>query len=310
MSSTMNLRHLEIFRLVAEAGGIRAAARNAALTQPAMTYAIRELERSIGAPVLVRSARGIVPTEIGQVLLRRAAVLFDEIRRTESEIAQLRDGGGHLRAAFSSLAAARLLPQALLVFRAHCPGVSLELVEITSAEATGLRAGHDLAVLSDLEGAAVQDGLTSEVLLQAPLAAIARAGHPMARVRTIERLQGALWAVPSYGVRALGQAGLAAPRNIVVCQSVQFGLSLVRNADALTLAAASLADDPVASRGLVRLPLAAPLPRVQVSVCLPAGSGPAPAAQAFVECLRDAAAGQRDRLPAKPASRQKGRTVK
>ncbi|CAN7264072.1 LysR substrate-binding domain-containing protein [Variovorax sp. LjRoot84] len=295
----MNLRHLEIFRRVAEAGGIRAAARDAALTQPAMTYAIRELERTVGVALFVRSARGVVPTEIGQALLRRAAVLFDEVRRTEDEIAQLRDGGGHLRAAFSSLAAARLLPDALLAFRRRCPGVALELVEITSPEATGPGSGHDLAVLSELEGTAEKDGLEREVLLQAPLAAIARAGHPLARVRTLRRLAEALWAVPAYGVQALQQAGLAAPRNTVVCQSIQFGLSLVRNADALTLVAASLAEDPVASRGLVRLRLAEPLPRVQVSVRLQAWSRLTPAARAFVECLREAAAGpaRRRRAP-------------
>ncbi|REN07124.1 LysR family transcriptional regulator, partial [Mycobacterium tuberculosis] len=68
---------------VAEAGSIRAAARGSALTQPAMTYAIRELEQSVGAQLLVRSAKGVVPTEIGQALLRRARLLSNEVRRAE-----------------------------------------------------------------------------------------------------------------------------------------------------------------------------------------------------------------------------------
>jgi DNA-binding transcriptional LysR family regulator len=304
----MNLRHLEIFRRVAEAGGIRAAARGAALTQPAMTHAIRELERSVGASLFVRSARGVVPTEIGEALLRRAAVLFDEVRRTEDEIAQLRDGGGHLRAAFGSLAAARLLPGALLAIRRRCPNVARELTEITSLGAAAVRPGHDLAVLSELEGAVAQeDGLQREVLLQAPLAVIARAGHPMARVRTIGRLGEMLWALPAYGVQVLQEAGLAAPRNIIVCQSAQLGFSLVRNADALTLAAASLVEDSVAARGLVRLRLAEPLPRVQVSVRLHAWSRLTPAARIFVECLREAAAARQDSFLAKLDSPAKGK---
>lgn len=303
----MNLRHLEIFRRVAEAGGIRAAARGAALTQPAMTHAIRELERSVGAPLFVRSARGVVPTEIGEALLRRAAVLFDEVRRTEDEIAHLRDGGGHLRAAFGSLAAARLLPAALLAFRRRCPGVALELTEITSLEAAAVRPGYDLAVLSELEDAVAQeDGLQREVLLQAPLAVIARAGHPMARVRTIGRLGQMLWALPAYGVQVLQEAGLAAPRNIIVCQSAQLGFSLVRNADALTLAAASLVEDSVAARGLVRLRLAEPLPRVQVSVRLQAWSRLTPAARIFVECLREAATARQDSFRTKASAPAKG----
>jgi DNA-binding transcriptional LysR family regulator len=285
----MNLRHLQIFCRVAEAGGIRAAARDAGLAQPGVTYAIRELERAVGAPLFVRSARGVETTEVGQALLRRAAVLFDEVRRTENEIAQLRDGGGRLRAAFSSLAAARLLPDALQAFRRICPGVAVELVEITGPELVAEGSGYDLAVLSELEASGPQDGFEREVLLQAPLAAVARAGHPLARVRTIRRLEQALWAVPAYGIEALQTAGLNAPRNVVVCQSIQFGLSLVRRADALTVVAASMAQDPVAFRGLVRLRLTEALPRVEVAVRSPSRSQPTPAARAFLECLRQTA---------------------
>ncbi|HEX7863660.1 MAG TPA: LysR substrate-binding domain-containing protein [Variovorax sp.] len=288
----MNLKHLKIFEAVAEAGSIRAAARGSALTQPAMTYAIRELEQSVGAQLLVRSAKGVVPTEIGQALLRRARLLSNEVRRAEEEIAQLRDrAGGLLRVAFSSFAMEQLLPSALLDFRRQWPGVALELQELSGADVKGLwdRADFDFAILGELEPA-VDDGLHREVLLNFPLTAIARAGHPLARVRSMARLQEAMWVVPPYGAELLKRnftaLGMPAPRDVVICHSWQLGATLVRKADALTLASASLFARSAARKGLVALRLADKLPNVHVSLLMRDRASLTPAAQAFSQGLR------------------------
>lgn len=286
----LNLRHLEVFRRVAEAGSIRAAARDATLTQPALTYVIRELERSVGSPLFIRSAKGVVPTEIGQVLLRRSALVLDELRRTKEEIAQLREGGGHIRAAFSSLGAARLLPDALQAFRKRCPGVALEIDERTEVDASA--APYDLTVMSELEKVGNESSLEKEVLMQTPLTVIARAGHPLARERNLDKLANALWAIPAYGREALRQAGLEAPRDIVVCQSIQFSLSLTRQADALTIAGSTLMDNPTLWKGLVRLPLTRSLPRRLIVLRRLPWPRLTPVARVFVECLREVAAKQ------------------
>ncbi|MGJ7498819.1 LysR family transcriptional regulator [Variovorax sp. ZT5P49] len=288
----MNLKHLKIFEAVAEAGSIRAAARGSALTQPAMTYAIRELEQSVGAQLLVRSAKGVVPTEIGQALLRRARLLSNEVRRAEEEIAQLRDrAGGLLRVAFSSFAMEQLLPSALLDFRRQWPGVALELQELSGADVKGLwdRGDFDFAILGELEPAA-DDGLHREVLLNFPLTAIARAGHPLARVRSLARLQEAMWVVPPYGAELLKRnfaaLGMPAPRDVVICHSWQLGATLVRKADALTLAGAPVFAHSTARRGLVALRLADKLPNVHVSLLMRDRASLTPAAQAFSQGLR------------------------
>jgi DNA-binding transcriptional LysR family regulator len=288
----MNLRHLKIFDAVATAGSIRAAARASQLTQPAMTYAIRELEQGIGAPLLVRSAKGVVLTPIGEALLRRARLLANEVRRTEEEIAQLRDGaGGSLRVAFSSFAVERLLPNALLDFRARWPGVALELQELSGTDVNGLwnRSDFDFAILGELEPVA-DDGLQRELLLDFPLAVVAKAGHPLARVRSMARLHDAMWVVPTYGAellrRRFAEAGEPPPRDIVVCHSWQLGMTLVKRADALTLASASLFARAAASKGLVALRLADGLPNVRVSLLMRDRAALTPAAQAFAQALQ------------------------
>lgn len=302
----MNLRHLEIFKAVAEAGSVRAAARQASLTQPALTYAIRELERSVGAPLLVRSSTGVVPTPLGDVLLRRAHVLLAEVRRTEEELASLRDGaGGSLRVALSSFAMASLLPAALQDFRKQHPGVSLDLQEFSGmASQLWARSEFDLAVLSEME-APPGDDTQRELLLEFPLRVVARTGHPLSRARSFARLGQAMWVAPVYGGNALRNllahgatrsgAAPGTPPDIILCQSIHLALTLVRKADALSMVAESLFDNKRQSRGLVPLRLQEPLPRVQLSLLTPAQREPGSAAQAFMACIRRAAAALRHR---------------
>ena len=54
----MNLRQLRAFVLIAEHRSIRAAARALCVTQPAATRSLRELEQSLGAELVRRSAKG------------------------------------------------------------------------------------------------------------------------------------------------------------------------------------------------------------------------------------------------------------
>lgn len=296
----LSLRQLDIFRAVAESGSIRSAARVVNLTQPAVTHAVRELERSVGAALFVRSVKGVVPTDIGAALLRRSQRLFNEVRRTQDELVQLRDGtGGQLCIAFSS-AAGQLLPDALTDFRARRPGVALELHEITwsSGDERWRSGGYDFAVVSEWD-APQDDGLLRETLLTQPLSVVARAGHPLAQARTLARLQQSTWLVAGYG-RALLQRLYAAqhrapPADLIACHSTQLALKLLRRTDALAL----MSSDMLAAGGvddtLVYLPLPQPLASLRISLLLRDPDALTPAARLFLECLRRAAQRQQVR---------------
>jgi LysR family transcriptional activator of mexEF-oprN operon len=68
----LDLNLLRVFLLVAETGSVTAAARRLYLTQPAVSAALRRLSTSVGAPLFVRSGRGIVLTERGRRLVASA----------------------------------------------------------------------------------------------------------------------------------------------------------------------------------------------------------------------------------------------
>src|SRR5712692_3119805 len=75
----MDSRHLETLLWVARLGGISAAAQHLNLTQPAVTRRIQELERELGAKVLRRQGRNVVPTAVGQSCLIGAERILSEV---------------------------------------------------------------------------------------------------------------------------------------------------------------------------------------------------------------------------------------
>src|ERR1700709_2651645 len=75
----MDSRHLETLVWVARLGGIGAAAQHLNLTQPAITRRIQELERELGAKVLRRQGRTVVPTALGQSCLVGAERILSEV---------------------------------------------------------------------------------------------------------------------------------------------------------------------------------------------------------------------------------------
>lgn len=76
-----DLRALEIFLAVCDAGTMAAAARRLALTQPAVSQAVAELERRIGVALFDRGVRPLILTAAGGALRQRASALLSEARQ-------------------------------------------------------------------------------------------------------------------------------------------------------------------------------------------------------------------------------------
>src|SRR6185437_5309597 len=87
----MSLNHLRLFAAAATEGSISAAAVRLRLSQPALSKQIRELEGTLGAALLEREARGVVPTEAGSVLAGYARQIFGLEAEAERALAELRD---------------------------------------------------------------------------------------------------------------------------------------------------------------------------------------------------------------------------
>lgn len=292
----MNLRQLRAFVLIAEHGSIRAAARALFVTQPAATRSLRELEQSVGAELVSRSARGVELTPYGTALYKRAVVILQEARRAQEEIGQMRDGeGGSLNLAISS-AALTVLPAALAAFRARMPRVAVAFNEVAPPFShEQLESGrYDFLVQTEYDGD-IDDGFARTTLFTLPLAVGARAGHPLRHARTLADLHDALWLLPGNIQAPANLLRLAfeahklpAPRDVIPCQSIAVALAIIADSDALGIFVRNLFDHRLLPRDLRMVPLSHALPTARVSILTRADSPPTPAAQCFIDCLLDA----------------------
>jgi len=82
----MELRQLRHFVAVVEAGNLSVAATRVHLSQPALSRSISKLEAELGARLLERKARGVVPTSAGRVFVAEARFILNECQRARDEV--------------------------------------------------------------------------------------------------------------------------------------------------------------------------------------------------------------------------------
>jgi DNA-binding transcriptional LysR family regulator len=105
-----NLRHLRVAQEVGRRGTISAAARNIALSQPAITQAIATLEQSLGVPLFNRSNVGVTLTQAGVLFAERIDRALFHLREAVSEAtrAPARETSGQLKRIERSMTTAQL----------------------------------------------------------------------------------------------------------------------------------------------------------------------------------------------------------
>src|SRR5262245_51585659 len=87
----LRLKDLHTLQTIAEMGSMAKASKQLALSQPAISKAIADMEHVLGAPLLDRSARGVELTECGRLLVERSRVIFDEVRQGVKDIEHYSD---------------------------------------------------------------------------------------------------------------------------------------------------------------------------------------------------------------------------
>jgi len=82
----MDAKQLKFFIKIAEKKSLAAAAEALGITQPSLSIQVKSLETRLGTELLVRSSRGVVLTQAGEVLLHHAALILDAIQIAKQEV--------------------------------------------------------------------------------------------------------------------------------------------------------------------------------------------------------------------------------
>lgn len=160
----LNLDQLNAFVEVATRGSFSAAARGLHLTQPAVSFQIRELERRLGVPLVERVGRRAGPTGAGRALLMHAAEVRKAVERLEATLARHRgDETGSVAIGTGATACIYLLPDALRRLKARFPGLEI-----------AVRTGNTREIVQ-----AVEDNVLDLALVTLPAPGRAIVTHPV-----------------------------------------------------------------------------------------------------------------------------------
>jgi DNA-binding transcriptional LysR family regulator len=128
---SIDLDSLEIFRAVAQEGGVVRAAHKLHRVQSNVTTRIKQLEQRIGRPLFRKQGRGLVLSAEGELLLSYAQRLFRLADEAESELRSGQPMGVLRIGSLESTAGSRLPPILSRYHRQH-PGVVVELATGTT----------------------------------------------------------------------------------------------------------------------------------------------------------------------------------
>src|SRR2546430_3330231 len=165
----MEFRHLDALRAITEAGSFSAAAEVLHTVQSNVSEQIRQLERELGVPVLVRGRRGATPTEFGRVVLERARRIRGELEAMRVDLSLLQGlEAGHASLGVVGTASRWLVPALVGDLRQRAPGVMLRINEGASERLAAEVVSHELTMAVVTEPI-VDPRLTVEHLLEEDL---------------------------------------------------------------------------------------------------------------------------------------------
>jgi LysR family transcriptional regulator, low CO2-responsive transcriptional regulator len=129
------MHQLQVFAAVVEHGSLTQAAEHLFLTQPAVSIQVRRLQEQVGAPILVRVGRRVVPTEAGLTLYRYACDMLASADALQRDIKAMSTGElDHLTVAANSAYSAYVLPEILARFQRTHPRMQLTLAQASTLE--------------------------------------------------------------------------------------------------------------------------------------------------------------------------------
>lgn len=184
---SFTIKQLRYFTSTAEHGSITRAAQHLAISQSAITEAIKELEAELGAKLFDRHPRGLAVNHNGHQFLRHATMILgcvaDAKRALTGDIVMER---GTLNLGVTSLLAGYVLPDLLAIYRRSFPGVEITAIEDTGSYLEHLLIGGELDVAlmitSDLRE---RMALQSEILETSAFRLWLPANHPLLDANSI-----------------------------------------------------------------------------------------------------------------------------
>src|SRR5512140_2240053 len=251
---TLDLNLLRVFDQVMTERNLTRAARNLAMTQPAVSNALNRLRDAMGDKLVVRSGYGVEPTPKAQTIW---PVIAEALRQIESSLSPGQFDAAAATSTFvvamADATGAELMPGMVEILERDAPGITLRVLPLTTRDPrrlldeghVDLAVGFFPAVLADLTAQAQAGGMAAfdhERLFEGEYVCVMRKTHPLARgTLTLKRYCDAHHLLVSFSGRPFGfvdeaLAALGHERRIVLTVNQFFTAGrVIATSDLLTV---------------------------------------------------------------------------
>ena len=295
-AAILNGRRLAILASLAEKRSITAVAREFGVTQPGISAALKDLEAACGVPIFERSARGMIPTQAGEILIFHCRRVLSELRHIIPDLAAIEGRlQGSITVGALPLGRTHILPLAIASLLREHPQLHVATVESPyDVLAASLRSGDIDFILGALRNVPHDAEIREEPLMLDRISVIARAGHPLAGRRVdFKDMRSATWVLSRRGApsrelfdRFFSDARQGPPQPSVETGDLAVLRGLLLESDMLTAISAHQLRYEIQGGSLVVIDF--PLDRTlrQIGISLRQGALPSPGARALMDAVR------------------------
>lgn len=257
----LKLRQLTLLASLGETGSLHKAAERCGMSQPAATRLIHELEELMGVQLFERTSRGMVPTDMGRLLIRHASMFLAGIDHVYHEAIALKSGNaGNLRLGVMSGAPPQLVANAIALVKLETPRMDIQVVD--GANEFLLAGLHDgsVNIVVGRAPAAGRATATFELLFVEHFSVVCGPSSDISKpVSGLGALLDQLWILPLPGtalranldVHFLSQCGRL-PQDVIESTSIAANVALIELTGRVAVMPRSLAREH-RSRGQVRV---------------------------------------------------------
>jgi DNA-binding transcriptional LysR family regulator len=296
----LKLRHMEILLAVVETGSMAKAGSRLAISQPAISRAIAEMEHTLGVPIFDRSPRGVEPTQYGRALLKRGIAAFDEIAQAVKDIDFLADPTiGELWIGTTPGLAEGIVLSVLERLSAQYPRVVMHLVPGgLHIQYEALRQRRIEFGFGGVTDPITDDDIVAETLYEEPLTVVAALNNPWSQRRRIRlaELVDEPWTWPTAGtiidalvIEAFRSNGVEPPRATVYADAYSLRLRLAAGGRFLAIVPASIMKFPGKPGAIKVLPVELATTGRKIGIITLKNRTLSPLAQLFIKCAREIA---------------------
>jgi DNA-binding transcriptional LysR family regulator len=271
LQGRLRMQHLRLLLAIEERGSLRQAADELALTQPAVTKMLQDMEGLLGVPLFERHVRGLRATRFGLAATRYARLVFADMAGLRDELVALESGKiGKVRIGAVMAPTPGLLAEVIRRLKRDHPLLDVS-VQVDTSDVLVPLLEHDQLdlVLGRVPEGSDGNALEFEQLGEEGLSIVVCRDHPLVRKRgkpSFEALTQFPWIMqprpsPMRALvdRSFADAGVAPPPSTVETAAVLMTASLLPGSELIAVLPSSVAAFYARLDVLKVLPV--PLPR-------------------------------------------------